>query len=247
MPPFPVVAAHRPPTTTPPVSIPHLKLRSEVLAPEPEPITPPLPEKGLVHKVIIAVVLLAAVGTGGFFAWKHFGPTAAPAPAKPAAPAASAPKPAATASETLNKIAHAPANAIKKAEDAIAARRASEQSRVDGFAAGEDGATRKFGVPPAAPATTAVTARKELAPGLSATTEVDAAANASTEFRTFVANVKVSGVFQGSPARAVINGKLTRVGETVEARLGIVFAGVESSPRKLVFKDRSGATVGRQY
>jgi hypothetical protein len=84
-----------------------------------------------------------------------------------------------------------------------------------------------------------------VAPGLAATLE--AVAEASAAFRTFVANARVSGVFQGNPSRAVINGKLARVGETVDANLGITFAGVETERRNLIFKDKSGATVSRKY
>lgn len=252
------------------MAVPHLRLKSEVLAPTPEPAEAVSAKTSRLRPILVGVLLVALLGAGGFFGWKHYGatlvslirkpaapatPTAATAstpasPAAKAAPAAPAPGPA-TPSETLNKLAHAPAAAIAKAQDAIAAKRATEQARVDATAFGEDVPGRKIGPAPAAPikpaAPAAATAKKELSPGLSATTQVEAAADASPEFRTFVANVKVSGVFQGAPARAMINGKLTRVGETVDGRLGIVFDGVDSAHRNLMFKDRSGALVGRRY
>lgn len=248
-PPFPVVAQARPRTTSAPIPVPHVRLKSEVLQPEVEPTVPaPASARREMRSVVMGLVALALLGGGGFFAWKHFfatPPAAAPAP--PSAPKAAAPKPAAPspATDTLNQIAHAPVNAINKAQDALAARRASGQNRVDAAAAGEDQPARP--VAPPKPELNTTTAKKALAPGLSATTTVEAAANASPEFLTYIANLKVSGVFQGNPARAVINGKLTREGETVEPRLGIVFDGVDGPQHQLVFKDRTGATVSRKF
>lgn len=100
--------------------------------------------------------------------------------------------------------------------------------------------------PPAPPAPRpAATASTELAPGVSTTTEVNAATAASPAFRTFVANVRVSGVVSGSSPKALINGRLIRAGEVVDSGLGIVFDGVNGN--QLVFKDRSGAAVSRRY
>ena len=85
------------------------------------------------------------------------------------------------------------------------------------------------------------------APGVTTSTQLEAGVEASAAFRAFVANAKVSGVFQGSPARAFINGKLTRAGETADSALGVVFTGIDLDRRQLVFTDKSGATVGRKY
>ncbi len=83
--------------------------------------------------------------------------------------------------------------------------------------------------------------------GVSATTEVDAAPEASPAFRSFVANAKVSGVFQGTPPRAFINGRLVRAGETVDGGLGVEFNGLDADKKQLIFKDKAGATVFRKY
>lgn len=172
--------------------------------------------------------------------------TSSTAPATPApAPAANAP---ATPSETLSKFAHLPANAIGKAKAALATREASGHTRPETLELGE-ATPAASGSPSAQPASAAKksTAMTALAPGLAASTQVEAASAASATFRSFVANVKVSGVFQGTPARAVLNGRLTRSGETVDAALGIVFVGLDDERRNLVFKDRSGATVARRF
>lgn len=206
---------------------------------------------------LAAVIVLGA----GYFGWKYFMPQkAAPAPTptvKSTPPPAPVPKsdPAPTPSETLNKLAHAPKNAIDQAQEVIAARRASGQTRIDAASIGEDLPDK-----PATPATaasqpvkapaksaTASTTTTTNAPNVSATTMMEAAPEATVPFRSFVANAKVSGVFQGSPSRAVINGKLTRAGDIVEPGLGITFTGIDSERRQLVFKDKTGATVSRRF
>lgn len=261
-PPFPVVASTRTGRTAAPIAVPHLTVKAEVLEPERElaPVGPPTGKRGM--KVALgAAAAVLVLGVGGFFAWKHFLATPAPAPAtapKPAptaaapaatpaanSPAASTPGP--TPSETLNKLAQAPAAAINKAQEALAARRANGQNRVDAAAEGLDAPDKPANSRSAAPGTKSATAMTSVAPGIAATTQVEAAPEATSVFRTFVANARVSGVFQGSPSRAVINGKLTRVGETVDAVLGIMFDSVDTERRNLVFKDKTGAIVARKY
>ena len=94
----------------------------------------------------------------------------------------------------------------------------------------------------------AITATTNVGRNVVATTDqVEAAPEANSAFRSYVANAKVSGVFQGTPARAVINGKLTRAGETADPGLGIMFDSLDPEKRLLIFKDKSGATVSRRY
>ena len=172
-----------------------------------------------------------------------------PAPAAPAA----TPAPG-TPAGTPNSIAHLPANAINKAKGAVEARQASGQTQVDSAITGDAIADKPAIAPPAgdvskAPAPRpAASARTSVTKGVSASTELEnAGIEASAEFRSFVANAKVSGVFQGEPARAFINGRMVRTGEMVEANLGILFEGVDPVKRHLFFKDRSGALVTRKY
>ena len=211
---------------------------------------------------LLKLVALIVLAGAGYFAWTKFKPApATPAPAANAAPVKKAPvsapaNPATTPSETLNEIAHAPKKAIDKAQEAIAARRASGQSRIDAAAIGEDLPDTPVAPPPApvtpsarpaAPRAAAPTTTSTIAPGVSATAQVEAAAEASAPFRTFVANAKVSGVFQGPPTRAMINGRLIRAGELVDGGLGITFTGVDSPRRQLIFQDKTGATVSRRF
>ena len=69
---------------------------------------------------------------------------------------------------------------------------------------------------------------------------------ASPEFRARVLALRLSGVFEGEPARAMIDGRLMRAGEVIDERLGLRFDGLEPG-RRLRFRDAAGATVVRKY
>lgn len=217
-----------------------------------------LPSKVVVFGGGIAALLV--LGGGGFYAWTtFFAPPPPPIVARPkpaaAAPAAAVPvtssvatKPAAalTPSDTLNAVAAAPVNAINKAQDALAARRASGQAGVDAVIAGQDASDNR-----PTNATVPVTqaqAAATLAPGITATSsEVQAMAEATPAFRSFVANGKVTGVIGGSPAKIILNGRLARTGDIVEPALGITFDGLDADRKLLVFKDKTGAVVTRKF
>lgn len=90
--------------------------------------------------------------------------------------------------------------------------------------------------------------RVQIGPGVTATTSVLLASEgASVEFQRWVAELRVSGVFQGQPARALIDGRRVSAGETVNPALRVVFAGVDVPAKMLVFRDASGAVVKRKY
>jgi len=92
------------------------------------------------------------------------------------------------------------------------------------------------------------TATIEISPGVMATTEsVKAVPNASSSFRTFVASARISGVYQGTPQRAFINGRLVRAGEMIDSSQEIYFDSVDLANRSIIFKDSIGATVSRRY
>jgi hypothetical protein len=151
----------------------------------------------------------------------------------------------------LNTLAHAPANAINKAKEALATRDASGQAELDpGLTGDEVAAESAAALPDAIPSASGMrssSAVTNVAPGLAATTELSAVAEASPAFLSFVATMKISSVSWSMPARAFINGRLFRSGELVDAGLGITFEGVDPATRQLIFKDREGATVGRRY
>jgi hypothetical protein len=262
-PPFPVMAPPGAVKSGPPPLASNANPTEAFAVPAPVARVPERRKRS--HSGLLKLVALLVLAVGGFFAWKQFKPApAAPAPAAKSAPTKKAPatppaNAAPTPSDTLNQLAHAPKQAIDKAQDAINARRASGQARVDSASIGEDLPDRPVAQTPAAPgkqpAASPVASRpangpattSTVAPGVAATAQVEAAAEATAPFRSFVANAKVSGVFQGPPTRAMINGRLTRAGEMVDVTLGVTFNGVDPQRRQLIFQDKTGATVSRRF
>jgi predicted component of type VI protein secretion system len=261
--------------TTPP--IPHISVATE----QPDAEAPAVVGKAPIWKKktfqLGALAALVVLG-GGYFAFRKFTATPPPppvvvkpklataAPAKPpaASPAPVAPEPALAdkpaqpgpaLSETQSAIAHAPVNAVNKANSVIAKREASGQSRdaVGAIVDGEEPADKSPVKPAAAakPAPNTTPASTTIAPGISATTsDVTAASEASPAFRSFVANAKIAGVFQGDPpkpAAIMLNGRLARAGEVVDPGLGVTFDSVEPEKKLIIFKDKAGATVTRRY
>ena len=175
------------------------------------------------------------------------------------------PKPAApgpTPSATLNEIAAAPKQAVDKAKEVVAARRGNEQARIDAMAAGEEAPdkraldtpppSRLSGHPPspdiAAASAPVAGSGSVIAPGVTATTsDVMAAPKASAAFTRFVADAHITGVFQGTPARALINGRMIRAGEVVDQALGVVFDSIDAEKKTITFKDRAGSPATRRY
>uniref|UniRef100_UPI0040498566 hypothetical protein n=1 Tax=Cephaloticoccus sp. TaxID=1985742 RepID=UPI0040498566 len=92
------------------------------------------------------------------------------------------------------------------------------------------------------------TSQSQISANITATvTTVVEAAEASAEFNSHVAGLSITGVFQGKPARALINGRLFNEGDVVDISLGITFDHVESETRSIIFRDTTGATVKRKY
>ena len=63
----------------------------------------------------------------------------------------------------------------------------------------------------------------------------------------FVEEARVSGVSVGNPPRALINGRLVRGGALVEPKLGIIFLGLDSNRRVLIFRSAAGDVVRLEY
>lgn len=236
-PPFPVLDTA--PKRPPPPRIPHLAARESPAVRSENPVRKP---KGT--PVLVVLLGLAVAGGGAYFAWTHFrkAPSAA-------APSASLTPRAVTPSETLNALASVPAQAIQKAQDVLASRQEKVGSAVDAIIADKEPPAPSsprvpVSVPVSPPPMAGTTATTTVAPGLSASMPIAAAADASAAFREFVANAKISGV---ADTRALINGRLVRTGEVVDSTLGIRFQAVDRESKQLIFRDFSGAQVGRRY
>jgi hypothetical protein len=144
----------------------------------------------------------------------------------------------------VDKISAVPSNLIDKGQSAIDASRASNQNRIDAIADGEDPATAAK-----TSATVPVDTTSSVGPGVTATTTDSeaAAATASTAFRTFIADAKIDGVFQGHPPKVLVNSRVIREGETVDIGLGIILDRVDVGNKILYFKDKSGSSVSKRY
>jgi len=242
----------------------------------PPPVAPPkrprISKPSLIAVMVAGVLVLAA-----YFALRIFAPSPPPPPlaskvaTKPQAlqnvvapkPAAATPAlPGPTPSATLNQIAAAPKQAIDKAKDVVAARRGNEQARIDAMAAGEEAPDKRAldtpppsrfsGQPPSPDAAAAPAplpgSGSLIAPGVTATTnDVVAAPKASAAFKRFVADARITGVFQGTPPRALINGRMIRAGEVVDKALGVVFDSIDAEKKTITFKDRAGIPATRKY
>jgi hypothetical protein len=139
-----------------------------------------------------------------------------------------------------------PDAAAKAAADAklaadAAAKRKAEQAKADADAAAAN-------APTPTPATESVMAMSSLTTDVKVNnTHLDAAPAASAAFRAFVAGASIGGVFQGKPARALINGTIVREGQVVEGALGITFDRIDSVQKIIYFKDATGAEVSKSY
>lgn len=205
---------------------------------------PEKPEQRQAFKLGVTIALIAAgliVCVAGFFGWKHFskGKSADAVPGAAAVPHKIDPpkQPASPANAVVHEAEPVPTPAptvVLTKTEADPAKPNLDQPRI---AAPAD---------QPAPVSSSSSTPTTLAPGVTANVSVPNT-GASPEFRAWVANVKISGVFQGANSRAFINGQMTRVGEPVDTRLGIVFEGIDPDKKQIIFKDATGATATRKY
>lgn len=188
-------------------------------------------------KAGIAVAVIAALG-GAFFAYKIF--FAKPPPeVKIVLQKVAPPKPAVDP-------AKAAADAAAKAAAAAAARKSAEQAKID--AAANAAEVTPTPPPDVTNGTQSVMAQASIGSDVKANiTRLDTSSAASADFRAFVANADIGGVFQGTPSRALINGRIIREGQVVDDTLGITFERIDSVNKVIYFKDTTGAEVSRNY
>ena len=198
---------------------------------------------------LLVALLFVAVGLFGFLAynlWFAGVPAPEPVVAKPApAPVEAKPETTeATPPVAPTQPAAGPINtdtpqsglgqAIAKAQNAVAAHDAALTQPVnDVLATAPTAAVPAPAEAKPAPAPEPVAPPPRPEPG--------------ANFKSFVVNLKISGVFQGENARAMLNGKMYRLGETVDPKLGIVFIRLEPEEKRIVFEDARGAIMSRRY
>ncbi|MFM1850728.1 MAG: hypothetical protein RIS54_412 [Verrucomicrobiota bacterium] len=201
--------------------------------------------------LILMVLLVVVLGAGGFAVWTLFlsGPEPEPVIARPVpAPKPADPPPPANVVQGAEPQSTA-GQVIASARDAAVAHK-DEIKTLSNEVMAED-----LPPPPPPPAEepagavkVAALSQSQISKGITATTTTMlATVEASPAFQSFVAEMRINGVFQGSPARALINGRTYSEGEVVDPNLGIVFAGVEPDDKQIVFRDPTGAIVKRKY
>ncbi|QYM78628.1 hypothetical protein K0B96_15190 [Horticoccus luteus] len=252
--------------------VPHLRAPEGVDIPEPEVPMATRRERDRLRSVrrklnvLVGVLAIVVIAGGIYFAVPYFQespvlvePNAAPKGANafhsPLAPKVVGPAPSEN-TRTKSPMT-AQGQAVERARQTADAQAGRRQ---DVGAAGADvpvakDRTAEFdaalptgGPRPATPGQTEAVTHFQVAPGVTATTSsLVETSHASPEFSSWVANAQISGVFQGQPARALLNGHMVRAGEVVDLRLGITFESVDARQKVLLFRDRSGATVQRKY
>ena len=61
------------------------------------------------------------------------------------------------------------------------------------------------------------------------------------------ASGRVTGVITGASPKAIINGRLVRPGDMIDAGEGIALDSIDAANKQLVFRSRSGATATKSY
>jgi hypothetical protein len=69
----------------------------------------------------------------------------------------------------------------------------------------------------------------------------------SPRFVRYAESIRVSGVFQGSPSRALIDGRIVRAGDLLDPALGIKFVAVDADTKHLILEEPSGARMRVKY
>lgn len=234
--------------------------------------TVPHPEDTSAFKIglwVVGGLVVVLIAVGGFIGFRmlmkgeRHGPSmfaTKPPAAKPAEPVAAEKSPTETLTPKDPVVASPQSLAGKmvgKARDTVAVREHSGQvAGVDEVlsatptADAASSAARRAKPARTVPAETSVSATSPAADApveVAAPPEKPAPPPASLAFRTYVGNMRVNGVFQGEPGRALLNGRMVGVGEMADSQLGIRFAQIDSTKKVLTFEDKAGSVVQRRY
>lgn len=219
---------------------------------------------------IAAALVVLLVGAGGFIAFRSLmkgsprgapmfvtKPTPKPQPpvAVEEAPSTQAAVPEKPKQVVVDNPQSLPGRAIGKARDVVAARERSGQ--VSGVnevlsdpAPSEEPVARPappVAKPVAKPAPVTPRAAVLTTPGDIAVNDEVAGPPPSAEFKAFVGRLRVNGVFQGEPGRALLNGRMVGVGEMADSQLGVRFTRIDPERKVLYFEDKAGSSMQRRY
>lgn len=194
-------------------------------------------------KLMVLGLGVVGLGAAAFFGYTLFLAPVPPPPALNRPVAKAAVPPALTAAPDAASEA---GKMIEKAQQALAAR-AGTAPETDAVIAGATAPAASSATPAVVPAAgevpPTVPAPAEAVPAPEPEPEVEP----SPAFKRFVLEMRVNGVFQGDPPRALINGRTVRPGEFLDNGLGIVFHGIDPEKKLILMRDANGARLTRKY
>jgi hypothetical protein len=168
-----------------------------------------------------------------------------------------------TVKAKLDAAAELPGQAVDKAQNAVAAAREKEQAKLDAAAVGDEApgahATNSVSATPGHTAENpakhssnsglngSVTNELQQMNRVDLTRATPTSPEPSQRFVKWGSALKITGVFQGSPSRALIEGRLIREGEVIEPIMGVVFSGVDATNKQVILQDETGAQVRLKY
>lgn len=180
------------------------------------------------RSALTMVVLLLLVAGGAYYVHSTY---IAPGSSEPVA-SDPAPAPADVAGPTSM-----PGRLVGKAQDVV-------NSRAGGLEGLEE-----LGIESRAPAISTETTEPSVMASMPVRAEVPPAPEPemSEAFHRFVTEMRVSGVFQGNPPRALVNGRMVRGGDPLDLGLGIVFTGIDAEKHLILMQEPSGARAAKKY
>ncbi len=193
---------------------------------------------------------VVALGAAAFFGATLLLDPPPPPPVlnRPIAKGAGTPPPALTAAPDAASEA---GKMIEKAQQALAARAGSAPETEAVLAAATTPSSPAPVAPAAAEATPAegsgATAPAPAAEAPAVVAPPEPEVEPTPAFKRFVLEMRVNGVFQGDPPRALINGRTVRPGEFLDNGLGIVFHGIDPEKKLILMRDANGARMTRKY
>jgi len=195
-------------------------------------------DKWIAGLVLFVLVLVVAFFGLHALTRAHPKPSAHAAAPSPAAPVDPQPAPAPSAPKLVDNPSSAAGKAIAKAREVVAANDKLEKEQGVTAVLEESSATP---VPPSADAT-------ESTKVVAAPVEPPVPPPQPSEvFKQFVVDMRISGIFQGDPPRALVNGKMYRLGDVLEPNRKIELYKIDAEGKQLIFRDFTGATVLRRY
>jgi hypothetical protein len=247
------------PAQTPPPQAPHFSPPKPQYVPTPRGLTDPASastkappsaikaDKWLAGIVLFVLVIAAAIYGFRVLSKNHPKPAGHAGTPTPAAASAPEQTPPQTAPKLVEKPVSAAGKAVAKARDVIAAQDKLEK---------EQGVTSVLEEPaapitPKSPAMSGQTTHAPIAAGQQdaphAVTEPEPPPLPSDAFKNYIIGLRVSGVFQGENARALLNGKMYHLGNMLDPVRKIEFYKIDADAKQLIFRDDTGAIVSRHY